>query len=98
MCDHEGGSTHESGEVITGAVLTNFIDDLFCHWVALQERGDGRLAKAKVKTSGSNVVTYRIKDGQVSWIVTPPRHHAPPGATWTSISRAVQTSTRLLFM
>ena len=98
VCDYEGGSTHESGEVITGAILTDSIDDLLCHWVAVKESRNGGLAKAEVKVSGRNVVACTIKGGQVSGIMTPARYHVPPGATFTSKSRVVQTSTRFFFI
>jgi len=98
VCDHEGGSAHESGEVITGAVLPNSIDDLRCHWVAIKERRIGGSAKGEFKVSSSNLVACRIKGGQISGIVTPPRHHVPAGATCTSKSRGAQSSTGLFFM
>ena len=44
-----------------GAVLTNAIDDLLCHWIAVKEPRNGGLAKAGFKVSGSDVVPCRIK-------------------------------------
>ena len=97
MCDHGGECTHESSEVITGAVLTNSVNDLFRHFIAVKEPRNGRLAKAEVKVACGDVAACRIKRGQVPSIVTLAQHHVLPEATCTSKSRGAQTSAVLFF-
>ena len=97
MYDREGRSTHESSEVITGAVPTKSIDDLLRHCVAVKEPRNGRLAKAEVKGSSVDVAACGTKGGQVSEIMASGRHHIPLAVTCTSKSRAVQTSVVLFF-
>ena len=70
VSDRGGDSTHESSEVIAGAVPTNSIDDLLRHFVAVKEARNGRLAKAEVKVTCSDVGACVIKGGQVSGVVT----------------------------
>ena len=97
MSDCGGDSTHESSEVIAGAVPTNSIDDLLRHFVAVKEPRNVGLAKALVKMPRGDVAACRIKDGQISEIVTLARYHILPEATCTSRSRTVQTSVVLFF-
>jgi len=93
----EGGSTHESSKVITGAVPTDSIDDLLCHCVAVEETRNSRFAEAEVKGSRIDVAACRIKGVQVSGTMKPARYHIPLAVTCTFKSRGAQTSSVLLF-